>query len=143
MKTTVRLNNLPMALTIPLSSPGSRPVILKPVVRLSQVRQWQETLDYFDSEVNFYRRLLAVGIYNCSPKSKLIVAELLLNFTRLEQVILPDLRTVAGNFSGFVNEDAATIYAFEKKLNATSEQVKQLKTQVFPLLSEMQKITFW
>lgn len=132
-----------MARTIPLTSSGIQPVLLRPITRKLQIGDWQEKLNFYEMEAKFYRCLLKIGSINCSEKSKLVIQKLLLEFIHLEEKKIPHLRSAIHALDTAKKMEFQQTAILEKQLHGLEEQLKTLKTQAFPLLSEIQKITIW
>ncbi len=129
-----------MGMTIALPISESRFSFLRPIHRGPQVNQWKDVLDYLQHEVNFYSRLLGIGIHNAPSSSKPAIAALLHEFTRFQKVVLPKMCDEMSKLDNTPDEETAVFAAFEKQLNATSTHLRQLNRNVFPLLPKMQRI---
>ncbi len=130
--------------TAELAPSDPKPVLVKPILQLSQLRFWQDELNYWQLEVDFFCRLLTLEISNCKSCKRSRLEEVRLAFTAFKQEILPGMRTsLEETLSGAPAQNGFHPSSLQKKIEEHAETLKKMKLEVFPCLSELLTVTIW
>lgn len=124
-------------------SPTAAPAVkLRPLAQQVPYLQWQEDLSYLEKEVNFYQKLLKIGIPNCPENSRAMMYRLLDGFSNFLVQTLTELKSQLASLDLEMAEPSL-ILAFQRKLDAHFLNLRELKENVFPHIHHMQRISFW
>ncbi len=119
-------------------------VKLRPVARQPHLRHWHEELDYLEREVRFYRQLLRLGIHQGSEPKKPLLFDLLNEFSRFEDDLLPPLRAMIPSASREISTtEQPDFLSFAKKLEQHTQALRKLKSRFFPHAHELQAFSIW
>lgn len=132
-----------MTRTISIPVAENHPAMLKSLMPSARILHWKEMLELMKNEVSFYRKLLAVGIFNCRAAAKQETELLLPEFIRLEDRTMQELEEALLQLNKTAPEEGISPVIFQERLQTASARLNSLKKQVFPLLSSLQPVTIW
>lgn len=105
--------------------------------------QWEEELAFMLKEVVFYQQLLGMAIRNGSDAKKPFMYALLEQFAHYEHDLLPAMQQSVNDFAKGNPALPETVASFHASLAKLQKTLQEMKSGVFPLCFEMQKITIW
>ena len=129
-------------MTVALINPEPVPVKLRPMVSKPQLHQWLGELEHLQDEAEFYHRLLSIGLPNCSDRKKPLIKKLLEDFSVYKTEILPALIISLNETLSRPLAEKEVAHTVSKKLEQHTENLKKMKSKVFPHLHELQTVTF-
>lgn len=115
---------------------------LRPVSRLPQKNLWLEDLDFFEKEVDFYCKMLRIGIRNGRAAHQPVFYELLNAFAQIRDSALPETRKTA---AALMADEAKPEPAFflQKELDELNMELRKLKSKAFTVLTDIHSIIIW
>jgi hypothetical protein len=124
--------------------PNEKPAAtLRPMLRPTDFRHWQNELDHFEQEVKFFRQLVRMGVTNGSQHSKPALFHLLDELSGMQENDLAELRNELAVLAENKHGERQSGLPFFQKMERRSAALRKLKTQVFAHANELHKITIW